>query len=80
MMESVQYAPVGIIPTMIIAILLFGIIYYLPCWESKQEYIPGVPIVGVEGNGSLANARERFRKHAREMLLEGYSQVRTEDT
>ncbi|TRX98021.1 hypothetical protein FHL15_001231 [Xylaria flabelliformis] len=40
---------------------------------AKQEYIPGVPIVGVDKHTTLIDARRKFRKHAKEMLLEGYA-------
>lgn len=59
-------------PTLLLMLVL--------CWlriigGGRQEYIPGVPIIGVDEKTTLAMARERFRKHAKEMLLEGYKKV-----
>lgn len=61
-----------------IAVILIVTALYLGTGKRRQEYIPGVPIVGVEGNTSLADAREMFRKNAKEMLLDGYAKVRSQ--
>ncbi|KAI0113596.1 cytochrome P450 monooxygenase [Nemania sp. FL0031] len=53
-------------------LLLIAFISRLYTGTPKQEYIPGVPIVGIDGNTTLIDAREKFRKHAKEMLQEGY--------
>lgn len=61
-----------------IAVILIVTALYLGTGKRRQEYIPGVPIVGVEGNTSLADAREMFRKNAKEMLLDGYAKYKGE--
>ncbi|KAI1427219.1 cytochrome P450 monooxygenase [Xylaria sp. FL1777] len=54
-------------------LLLIVITSWLYTTTTKQEYIPGVPVVGVDKNNNLISARERFRQHAKEMLLDGYA-------
>lgn len=63
--------------TSLVAIILIVAALYRSTGKRRQEYIPGVPIIGVEGNASLADARERFRNNAKEMLLDGYTKVRS---
>lgn len=42
----------------------------------RQKLIAGIPIVGGNDAKSIKLNREKFRTQAKEMLLEGYEQVR----
>ena len=56
-----------IIPFIIVvAWIFYGLL------SKRQRYVPGVPIIGKGPNESLAYARERFRRHGKEMLCDGY--------
>lgn len=43
--------------------------------RKKQRYVPGVPIIGVEGPGGFKQARENFCTDAKTILNEGYQQA-----
>ena len=41
----------------------------------RQIILPNVPVVGVERDKSIGQAREEFRHGSKNMLLEGYRKV-----
>ena len=43
--------------------------------RKKQRYVPGVPIVGIEGAGGIKQARENFCADAKSILAEGYQKA-----
>ena len=45
------------------------------CSRTKQRYIPGVPIVGIEEPGGIKQARENFCTDAKLILAEGYQKA-----
>ncbi|KAI1208440.1 putative cytochrome P450 [Annulohypoxylon truncatum] len=75
-MESYESFFGSVFFTPCIIILLTTVVSYLYKGNKKQEYIPGVPIAGIEGNVTLAEAREEFRRNAKEVLLRGYAKYK----
>ncbi|KAL8895631.1 MAG: hypothetical protein Q9207_008088 [Kuettlingeria erythrocarpa] len=64
--------PFSLTPALIAVVFLIVSTSAFQSYSKRQRLAPGIPIVGVDKNGSVKEARKRFIPDARGLLREGY--------
>lgn len=67
--------PFSLTPALIAVIFLLVSTSVIQSYSKRQRLAPGIPIAGVDKNGSVKAARQRFIPDARGLLREGYKMV-----
>ncbi|KAL8948613.1 MAG: hypothetical protein Q9222_005208 [Ikaeria aurantiellina] len=68
--------PFSLTPALIAIIFLLVSSSAIQSYSKRQRLAPGIPIVGVDKNGSVKAARQRFIPDARGLLREGYEMAK----
>lgn len=67
--------PFSLTPALIAVVFLLVSTSAFQSYSKRQRLAPGIPIIGVDKNGSVKEARKRFISDARGLLREGYEMV-----